>query len=284
MAQVVAIDNVAQYYYVQSGRYVPLESSAKALRPWSIEDFPNIAPPWQSFFMEWRERVDFRSLWRWNATGILFHAIDAASHGAERLAAVGLDINEVRWTIHALVIFEEDNHKPPFVAGGFEFAVGFDGQLIRIGDQLVKYEIYKDKEEVADRNIAVNMMHEAIFPCLLAISLLHCKNVCVIDQEPPAKVAKRRVREQGRAPVTFKTLDIRPMQEVLRHEGGIEHNGLKKALHICRGHFATYSAEHPLFGKHTGMFYRPMHVRGSAKEGVVVKDYDVKAPSLAAAT
>ncbi len=51
-------------------------------------------------------------------------------------------------------------------------------------------------------------------------------------------------------------------------------NGIR-ALHICRAHFAHYTEEHPLFGKYTRTFYKPMHVRGSLKEGLVIKDYDI---------
>lgn len=117
-----------------------------------------------------------------------------------------------------------------------------------------------------------------IFAPLLALSFLHCKNVTIIDNNAPRAERRRAEREGTKPPVTFKTLDIRPMQEVLRREGNIEKTGLKMALHICRGHFATYSEERPLFGRVAGTFWKPMHVRGSAKEGVVVKDYAVHQP------
>lgn len=65
------------------------------------------------------------------------------------------------------------------------------------------------------------------------------------------------------------------MREAIRREGDIETNGLKKALHICRGHFANYSPEHPLFGKYVGQFWKPSHVRGSIGSGAVVKDYKI---------
>lgn len=68
------------------------------------------------------------------------------------------------------------------------------------------------------------------------------------------------------------------MKAVLRTEGGIEQNGLKKALHICRGHFATYTDEKPLFGHFTGTVWKPSHVRGNVTEGIVSKDYRVHAP------
>ena len=73
----------------------------------------------------------------------------------------------------------------------------------------------------------------------------------------------------------FKTLDIRPMRKVLEDEGQAATVGLQRALHICRGHFATYSPDKPLFGKHAGTFWVPAHVRGNAERGVVAKDYRV---------
>lgn len=65
------------------------------------------------------------------------------------------------------------------------------------------------------------------------------------------------------------------MKKVLRTEGQSETTGLKRALHICRGHFAHYGDDKPLFGKYTGTFWRPMHARGKVEQGVVVKDYKI---------
>ena len=56
---------------------------------------------------------------------------------------------------------------------------------------------------------------------------------------------------------------------------GEDATGIKKALHICRGHFVTYTPKHPLFGKYVGTFWKPDHVRGNAKNGIVLKDYKV---------
>jgi hypothetical protein len=47
-------------------------------------------------------------------------------------------------------------------------------------------------------------------------------------------------------------------------------------LHICRGHFKTFTEEARLFGKYTGTYWWPAHVRGSVDEGVVEKDYRVR--------
>ena len=47
--------------------------------------------------------------------------------------------------------------------------------------------------------------------------------------------------------------------------------------HMVRGNFAEYGADKPLFGKYTGRFWIPAHVRGKREEGqsVTPKDYVV---------
>jgi len=101
------------------------------------------------------------------------------------------------------------------------------------------------------------------FPVWLALSFTHCKNVSIVAHATPPKVAKKRLASGKPAGVTYKTLVIDGMTSTLRTEGGIAQHGLQRALHICRGHFATYTAERPLFGRVTGTVWKPMHTRGS---------------------
>lgn len=102
----------------------------------------------------------------------------------------------------------------------------------------------------------------------------HCKNITVEAEKASRQV--RRAAERAKEPVlTLKTINIHPVKKVMTEEGQVERQGFKRALHICRAHFAHYTEEHPLFGKYTGTFYKPMHVRGSLKEGLVIKDYDI---------
>jgi len=126
----------------------------------------------------------------------------------------------------------------------------------------------------------MHMAMEAILPSLLAISFMNCKNVTLDPVDPPAVLNKIRQRGGLKPFLRYHTINIEPMKSVLRTEGGIEANGLKKALHICRGHFATYSDR--MFGRSLAepvTVWRPAHVRGSIKEGVVLSDYRVKAPT-----
>lgn len=109
----------------------------------------------------------------------------------------------------------------------------------------------------------------------LGISFCHCKNVRKVENEADAGNAWHKRNKTPR--IKFYTLDINPMREVLRHEGQSESVGMKRAMHICRGHFATYSEDSPLFGKYVGTFWRPDHTRGSKEAGEVHKRYQVDA-------
>lgn len=105
------------------------------------------------------------------------------------------------------------------------------------------------------------------------LGLLTCKNVIQHTHNTPRPLRKRLPPE---APATrYHTIEIRPFgrasTERARH--GIRLNGT--SLHACRGHFKTWTSEAPLFGKITGTFWCPQHIRGNPDYGVVTKSYEV---------
>lgn len=119
-----------------------------------------------------------------------------------------------------------------------------------------------------------------LMPVGMALSFMHCKNVSVQEVEPDRDVNRERKKAGLKPFVRFHTINIEPMKKVLRTEGQVETNGLKHALHICRGHFATYTDNfmgRPLDKPMT--VWRPAHVRGSLDEGIIISDYNVKAPA-----
>jgi hypothetical protein len=116
------------------------------------------------------------------------------------------------------------------------------------------------------------------FPAFLTLSFMHCKNVLVSEALPDAKLNRLRAREGLKPFLRYCTVDIEPLKKVLKTEGQIESVGLRRALHIVRGHFSTYSEQKPLFGKVAGTFWIPSHVRGTVEGGVVASDYQVGAP------
>ena len=108
-----------------------------------------------------------------------------------------------------------------------------------------------------------------------ACAFTHCKNVTSVEHRPPPKVAAKR-RKAGKPTHTYRTIVIDPTQEQ-KHSGRSGTTGSQKSLHICRGHFAHYTPEKPLFGKLVGTYSRPMHARGNRQHGRVTKDYSVTA-------
>jgi len=114
---------------------------------------------------------------------------------------------------------------------------------------------------------------------MLAVSFLHCKNVVIIKNEPkkPKKMRSKRGESSERVP-TFHTLDIRPLRDILRKEGQVETTGLKRAVHICRGHFKDYRAGGGLFGRYKDVFWWDSQVRGGGEDkgGEPDKDYNIK--------
>lgn len=111
-------------------------------------------------------------------------------------------------------------------------------------------------------------------PVLFATSLMHAKNVQMIDSPLPPAVLKRRQKD-GKPAITFKTLVIQSMRKQAKEatEGG--DTSAKRAMHIVRGHFKDYRNSGGLFGKHRGLYWWDMHVAGNDKFGKVIKDYQV---------
>ena len=107
-----------------------------------------------------------------------------------------------------------------------------------------------------------------------ALRLMHVKNVDVVDK-PTRKRGKKQRRLRPDQLIQWKTLEVRPggMSESAGSGGGES----LTAHHIVRGHFATYTADKPLFGKYVGTYWREAHARGDRKAGEVAKDYRVAA-------
>lgn len=264
--QVVVADNVAQY----------AEELGKFRRPFMLDNLPTVAPLFEDFFVEWSvNRAPLRS------TGVLFGTWDMDAIGRlddqEEVNSIwyGLSRQPYKW-LGLAIAFDEF-----LVSGSPIFPVAEWAYSILPGGELggVNY-VPRFGDEGPERR-GINT-YTRLVPALLAVSFAHCKNVTLTVNDPPEKLTRARLKRGKKPLVRYYTLKIEPMKQVLRTEGGIEHNGLKKALHICRGHFAEYGDSYGkgrLFGKYEGRYWVPSVVKGRPSEGVVVKDYRVTAPT-----
>lgn len=111
----------------------------------------------------------------------------------------------------------------------------------------------------------------------LFVSLLNCKNIGTIDNNP-SKTQIKKYRSKGKLPpFVYKTLHVKVFdkkkKEYVLNESISKH---ENRVHFCRAHFRTYTKEKPLFGHFVGTIWIQSHIRGKIEKGIVDKDYIIK--------
>lgn len=286
------VTNVAQYLASIGA------SGRQSARMW---DLPFVTPPFEQTFAEFEvpppssEWAPFDKLSSRGVTRVaaLIEALDVrrkpeglpTHHPAyiEAIDQLGGMVGETRWKIYAHLFLKiSANAVKRYVSISAD--IGEDGIFLRTGsgEPAVLYVTPRSVKMRSPSQPAepYRFAEMYLLPIFFAFSLSHCSNVTVQETTGATSRQERRRRERtGEPPPTrFYTLNIDPMRRALASEGKVQTNGIKKALHICRGHFAHYSEDRPLFGKYSGSFWVPSHVRGDAAAGTVVKDYNVRAP------
>src|SRR5262249_5617236 len=104
-------------------------------------------------------------------------------------------------------------------------------------------------------------------------------NVTLEAIVPSEKLSRSYSKRHGRPLVSYRELRIDPIRKVLEQQRAGVGGSLRKALHLCRGHFKTFTADAPLMGHAAGTYFWGPHIRGAQSEGVVQKDYRVLVPS-----
>lgn len=125
-------------------------------------------------------------------------------------------------------------------------------------------------------NGAITVTGLATGVALCAMEFAHCKNVSVVECEN-GRVCEKWHRRTRCPKVQFKTIKI-PLAARGKTATGEPRDGASPVpLHLVRGHFATYTADKPLFGRPDGVgrFFHPPHIRGDGSAGVVAKDYTI---------
>lgn len=166
----------------------------------------------------------------------------------------------------------------PGVMGGWPHVYGC-AAVVFANDSGDRYKLFRLGPDVSDGARNILMFIESIV--VMSTSFAHCKNVKTVVG-PPVSVSNDRPPKNAppHPRITVRTLAIDPGKEQVRRDGErAAADGRGKALHICRGHFATYTEDRPLFGHTVGTVWRPQHARGREDRGTVAKDYRVLPPS-----
>jgi hypothetical protein len=237
----IRIQNVADYLFLETDQeYFELN-----------KDFPNLAPPWPVFFMSYKMPSRFRSgnEWKPNAgagaeCGVLFAADELGPTN-------GWSVRSIFWCVGARMTVVRSVIWRISPAGE---CLSADGT--RPSNERMLYNMSPIfRWPTGEKIMQAPMELQPFFAPLLAVSFCHCKNVDILHELVPPKVKAKRERAHGWSPEAWHALKIEPMRKQLRGAGAGERGGLKRALHICRGHFKDYREGRGLFGKVHGMWW-----------------------------
>lgn len=283
-ATVIEYSNVMRYYEEHEGK------------PWGIREMFGLRPPFGTCWLECSNACVKPLAGALPArSGVLIHCSDSmTSEEASRMPwnwgwlseerpEKVLIVSGIVYQHYRAGVLDGRSHPEFFQQVGACFLlIAEDGRPLtglvtpppKVRDAEVPARMKAQIEGMADTYVLA--MASEIFPALLAIQFCNCKNIKLASHAPEPKQSKAHEKRGGKPLLRYHTIEIEPLKQVLRTEGDVEKNGLRKALHIVRGHFANYTPEKPLFGRVTGKFWIPAHVRGDASEGIVAKDYRVK--------
>jgi len=281
-AEVVLADNIACYYFCES----PQEE-------WNLEtDFPNVAPPFPVLWIEYTMPA-----YSWSTeTGRIETDRDIkkvaslliSQEVGEMPSSPGISEHlkreSIRWATTAFAIVELRDGRICIPTLCVSWFVAEDGKLLRPGGVhaiILLNETLIRLHNEGDAQVRENLVDSAVIfhTALLTLSFMHCKNVGLTSVKRSEQMSANRLKRGHPALAVYKILEINPMKRILSTDGYISQVGLKKALHICRGHFKDFSIGKGLFGAKHGIYWWNMAVRGNAVSGVVLKDYNVL-PSL----
>lgn len=260
---VILADNVASYYWSFDLERWRAAATDPAML---VKEFPNLAPPYQEFWIEYRipQMVvhdqrhgdkDLAQMFPHGRVGVWFqyHERGDSEPPEEESWPDG-----THW-IMDLEFFLQTGASEPVQGCYGTWSLYINQEGLVLGRPWMK--------EVPDLAQGFNVYMTWFGPALLAVAFLHCHNVKVVDNPVPPKLAKRyRERHEGQEPSPHKTLVIEPLKEILRTQGRSNEVGLMRALHICRGHFRDYTQGKGLFGKYRKWVWQPVTVRGKKRK------------------
>ena len=129
------------------------------------------------------------------------------------------------------------------------------------------------EKETADIELEANTI---IYCANLSLILLNTKNIVTQEETPPVKLNKKRIKKGKQPLFTYHTLRLKLPGKSRKGNTSAGNGDNTTRLHLCRGHFKTYTAEKPLLGRFTGRYWWQPHARGNKDQGVVQKDYKVE--------
>lgn len=273
------VDNIARdYYHDERDEF-------------EASDFPYAIPPWDYCFVEWNEPRTVR------VGGCVYPTqMSAAGSQVTQIGAIVFSYGSKQGCLGTARLLESSCAK----SDGFDefihkaknsdrvFVARIYSELLgRFVDWEIAIFVFTDKNGLASVNISVgdglkrghtneqksaiiNMTVSVYHVLGFAFTFANCKNTEKVDSTNELQPTAKVMRRLGLPSIKRYTLKIDGASTARKDASGI---GSPPSYHLCRGHFANYTPERPLFGRMTGKFWIPAHTKGSRKSGFIDKGY-----------
>lgn len=237
-------------------------------------DFPFAIPPWKHAFIEFGGRD--------GSSGVLCKTYEAAEremlrHKRSDMAAkIASSHTIIRFLMYVEVNGKGVERMPLGCLGFLDSSGCAAGGWDNLDWFADSQEVLKKCFEIEDGIIFRKLLLHVI-AALATFTFANCSNVKLDDVteelQPPAKIRRRLKLPE----VKRYTLNIAGHSTTPRRGSTGDQTGIMP-FHLCRGHFATYTAEKPMFGnpKLVGRYWHPPHTRGKKERGEIIKDYAMK--------
>jgi hypothetical protein len=245
-----------------------------------LRDLPTVVPPFKGVFVETASPRHFENpdITAW---GALFSRVEEVEVVEPGFVAAG---GEVKWIVEMVPVWDDRGILKTYPCI-WEFYLDSGGRLLHDDNGDIVYEtatlVEPDLANAVDGNQRWEALKESVMklalPFFYAFAFCHCRNV-ELKQQDVSRQVRRQAERKGLPLLDYRVLEIEPMKKALKSEGGIEEVGPRKALHICRGHFKTYTVDAPLFGQHAGTWWWEGQLRSALKRGDNQEDYKAKSP------
>lgn len=283
-AVVVAVDPIAEHYGMNE----------KML--WGPEDYPYCLPPWDLSFVEWNEPRTIKT------PDGLIKTTPGNQQGAVVVRYPGGRPTAEKWWGRLMqmtggIVNGADKGSVSLQSDAEHcISVAFYGHScgMTVGYRVMTFAFLTADGTVTNKlTTGSGMQHmldligveetqrfydSACHVVFLAFTFANCANVkledVTDDLQPEPKIRRRlKIPEVKRYTLNICGHSSKPSRDYNQGPQGV------MPFHLCRGHFATYTAERPMFGnpKLVGRFWHPPHMKGKKENGEVIKDYAIAA-------
>lgn len=256
----------AQYAYEYESELHDFDDYSEVINHLGV----SLKPPFNRIFVEWK--------WEHALYGVLVNLIDVTSDCDQLLEQEWKLAEKRKPETSYLLAFETTAQYLGGKFGTFPCCVAeLDDEYRFVGLTATTnnpFDFVGDGD--LDEGFHQRTAERPAFIALLAVALMNVRNIVTVDHEPDPADNAAYQRHFGVPMTKYKTLAIKLMSKRYERDDQPQQQFDVMPLHIRRGNFAHYTDDAPLFGKYTGTFWRPATAVGNAKNGIRVKDYEVK--------